>query len=64
LAARHLKQLIDHDKLEQPLSMDDIRIVGARYNRGMRLSLEQIKQNLSYGNFIVDSWHHFSDLLW
>jgi len=45
--ARHFRQLVDHDKLPSPLSMDQVRIVGARYNRGIWLSLEQIKTNTS-----------------
>jgi len=62
-AARHIRQLMDHDKLSAPLSMDDIRIIGARYNRGMGLSLEQIRKNTSYGNFIVKFWPRFRELL-
>lgn len=64
--ARHLRQLIDHDKLQQTrplLGMEQVRIVGARYNRGISLSLDQIKKNMSYGNFIVNFWPRFSRLL-
>lgn len=66
VAARHLRQLIDHDGLQKDsssLTMDDVRIVGARYNRGMGLSLEQIKKNTSYGDFIVKFWGRFTNLL-
>lgn len=66
LAARHLRDLIDHDKLQSSppnLDMDAVKIVGARYNRGMGLSLDQIKKNTSYGNFIVANWGRFSALL-
>jgi hypothetical protein len=63
IVAQHLRQLINHDRLPSPLSMDDIRIVGTRYNRGIGLSLEQIKQNMSYGNFIVKFWPRFSRLI-
>lgn len=66
IAARHLRQLIDHDGLQKNppfLTMDTVRVVGARYNRGMGLSLEQIKKNTSYGNFIVKFWRRFSTLL-
>ncbi len=66
IAARHLRQLIDHDELQETqlsLSMDSVRIVGARYNRGRGLSLDEIKKNMSYGNFIVKNWQRFSNLL-
>jgi hypothetical protein len=66
VAARHLRQLIEHDALQDRLPnliMDDVRIVGARYNRGMGLSLEQIKTNTSYGNFIVKWWAPLTRLL-
>lgn len=67
IVARHLRLLIDHDKLQKNpplLSEDNIRIVGARYNRGMGLSLEQIKKNTSYGDFIVKFMPRFKNLLW
>ena len=66
IAARHLRQLIDHDGLQKEssfLTMDDVRIVGARYNRGIGLSLEEIKKNTSYGDFIVRFWSRFKGLL-
>ncbi|QRP64407.1 hypothetical protein I6J77_02795 [Rhodanobacter sp. FDAARGOS 1247] len=66
LVARHLRMLIDHDGLQtQPpaLGMDEVRIAGARYNRGIGLSLEQIRKNTSYGDFIVKFWPRFSGLL-
>jgi hypothetical protein len=65
-AARHLRQLIDYDGLQKKppfLTMETVKIVGARYNRGMGLSLEQIRKNTSYGNFIVKFWRRFSTLL-
>jgi hypothetical protein len=63
LAARHLRQLVNHDKLTTPLSMESVRIVGARYNRGIGLSLTQIQKNTRYGNFIVKNWPRFAQLL-
>jgi len=66
IVARHLRQSIDHDGLQETqlsLSMDSIRIVGARYNRGRGLPLDDIKQNMSYGNFIAKNWQRFSGLL-
>ena len=66
VVARHLRVLIDHDKLQSSpplLTMEQVKIVGARYNRGAGLSLDQIKKNTSYGNFIVKFWQRFTDLL-
>ncbi|NMW24535.1 hypothetical protein HFP05_09190 [Rhodanobacter denitrificans] len=66
IVARHLRMLIDHDGLQTnppALGMDQVRIAGARYNRGIGLSLEQIRKNMSYGNFIVKFWPRFSALL-
>ncbi|EGM5038383.1 hypothetical protein IRT72_004823 [Salmonella enterica] len=64
LAAMHLRQLADYDKLPKQLGMNDIRIIGARYNRGTNPSLESIKRDTSYGDFIVRNWQHFNNLLW
>ena len=66
VVARHLRQLIDHDGLQKNpplLTMEQVRIVGARYNRGIGLSLDEIKKNTSYGNFIVKFWPRFTSLL-
>ncbi len=66
IVAKHLRQLIDHDNLQGNLpllTMDEIRIVGARYNRGIGLSLENIKKNTRYGDFIVKFWPRFTNLL-
>ncbi|HEF5871571.1 TPA: hypothetical protein SAY52_002170 [Burkholderia cenocepacia] len=63
VVARHLSQLAKSDGFQYPFSMDQIRIVGARYNRGSGLSLEQIRQNTSYGNFIVTHWSRFARLM-
>jgi hypothetical protein len=66
VVARHLRQLIDRDGLQKSppsLTMEQVRIVGARYNRGIGLSLEEIKRNTSYGNFIVNFWPRFTSLL-
>jgi hypothetical protein len=45
------------------LAMDEVRIVGARYNRGIGLSLDEIRKNTSYGDFIVKFWPRFTGLL-
>ncbi len=66
LAAQHLKILAQHDnfhRLLPKLSKKQIRIIGARYNRGMGLSIDAIKKNTSYGDFIVKYWTKFSVLL-
>lgn len=66
VVARHLRQLIEHDKLQgslPELSMEQVRIVGARYNRGVGLSMEELMKNTSYGDFIVKFWPRFADLL-
>ncbi|WP_084276300.1 hypothetical protein [Erwinia mallotivora] len=64
LAAKHLRQLSDYDKLPTRLSMDDVRIVGARYNRGTKPGLASIKKDMRYGDFIVRNWQHFNKLIW
>jgi hypothetical protein len=61
--ASHLRQLADHDHFSRPLTMENIRIVGARYNRGTGLTVEEIKKDTSYGNFIVNNWQRFSQLV-
>ncbi|EJF29702.1 hypothetical protein A936_17713 [Enterobacter sp. Ag1] len=45
LAAMHLRQLADYDRLPSRLSMNDVKIIGARYNRGTSPSLENIKKD-------------------
>lgn len=67
VCARHLRQLIDHDGLQKHppnLTMDQVRVVGARYNRGTGPSLQSIKRNTSYGDFIVRSWSPLSAMLY
>ena len=66
IVAKHLLQLIAKDGFEKSLpnlTMDQIIIIGARYNRGIGLSIDQINKNTSYGNFIVKEWLRFSLLL-
>ncbi|AXY33098.1 hypothetical protein [Yersinia pseudotuberculosis] len=64
LVAKHLRQLANYDNLPSKLRMDDIKIIGARYNRGIIPTLEEIKRNTSYGNFIVNHWQRFNKLIW
>lgn len=63
LAAMHLRQLADYDKLPARLGMNDVKIIGARYNRGTNPSMESLKKNMSYGEFIVKNWEHFNRLV-
>ncbi|WP_338844458.1 hypothetical protein V8J88_12480 [Massilia sp. W12] len=66
VVALHLRQLLDLDGLQKnppALEEEAIRVVGARYNRGRGLSLEQIKKNTSYGDFIVKFWPRFQNLM-
>lgn len=63
LVAMHLRQLADYDKLPCPLSMNDVKIIGARYNRGTNTSLESIKKDTRYGDFIVKNWQYFNSLI-
>lgn len=66
VVGRHLRQLIDRDGLQTgrpALSIEAIRVLGARYNRGSGLSLAQIRHNTSYGDFIVRNLTRFAGLL-
>jgi hypothetical protein len=54
--AKHVRQLLAHDKLGRSLpsmSEYEVKIVGARYNRGVSASLDNIEKHTSYGDFIV-----------
>ncbi|MDA8521878.1 hypothetical protein [Acidovorax sp. NCPPB 4044] len=63
VVAKHLSQLAAHDGFSAPLGQEQVRIIGARYNRGIGLTLDQIRKNTSYGNFIVKFWDRFTQLL-
>lgn len=66
IVARHLLDLVVYDRFERllpALTPEQIRIVGARYNRGTAHSLEQLKKNTSYGDFIVKNWPRFQRLM-
>ncbi|KPC27370.1 Uncharacterized protein AC496_2730 [Pseudomonas savastanoi pv. glycinea] len=62
IAAKHLRMLADHDHFTS-IGMDEVRVTGARYNRGTGLSLEEIKKDTRYGNFIVTHWLRFKKLM-
>lgn len=64
LVAKHLRQLADYDHLPIKLSIDDARIIGSRYNRGVEPTLEDIKRNSRYGDFIINHWKLFTLLVW
>jgi hypothetical protein len=58
--ARHIRNIIDHDKLSEPLSEESIRIIGGRYNGGMDdsgyIPLEKLKnkpKSMDYGYRII-----------
>jgi hypothetical protein len=66
IVARHLHDLIRVDFPKIPthtLTEEQIRIVGARYNRGPNLSLEAIQKNTSYGDTILKIWPRMTRLL-
>ncbi|HCL5253738.1 TPA: hypothetical protein N2G30_003931 [Salmonella enterica] len=66
LVAKHLYQLAERDNFQSSLpylTEEQIRVIGARYNRGVALSLEEIKKDTSYGDFIIKNWLYFSRLL-
>ncbi len=60
--AKHLSQLKQVDKMCFTEEYE-IRIIGARYNRGPELTLREIEEDMSYGNFILDRKQRFLDLL-
>lgn len=66
LVAAHLRQLVLHDFPDvdtRRLTRDQIRVVGARYNRGTGPSLQQIYRNTSYGDFLLRIWSDMRRLL-
>lgn len=66
LAAAHLAQLRDIDFPGQgasELSTEEIRATATRFNRGPDLSLEQIRQNTSYGDVIINRRERLQELL-
>lgn len=64
VVARHI---VDLRKVDFPNATfwtdDQIRVVGARYNRGPTLPIEEIRLNTSYGDFILRNRAHVLDLL-
>lgn len=65
LAAKHLRDLILYDFPgidTTKLTEEQIVVVGSRYNRGT-VSMEKLKQDLSYGKVILKRWSHMTKLL-
>ncbi len=63
IVSRHMRELADIDFKGQALTDDEIRVIGARYNRGSELSLAKIRENTSYGDFILKQRDRVLDLL-
>lgn len=66
LAARHLRDLIDHDGLQlAPPSLSDLalKVAATRYNRGKAESLEVMETKLSYGEVILKRRTRINSLL-
>ncbi|RMR08237.1 hypothetical protein ALP92_101433 [Pseudomonas syringae pv. primulae] len=61
IAAKHIRMLADYENFST-IGMEEVRIIGARYNWGTSRSLDELKKDLSYGNFIVNSWSHLKQL--
>ena len=63
IVARHLRQLADIDFAGKKIGDEEMRIIGARYNRGPDLALDKIKKDTSYGNAILKRRDKLNSLL-
>lgn len=63
IVARHLRELADIDFKGKAIGTDQMRIVGARYNRGPHLPLGDIMNDTSYGDDIVGKLDRLQALL-
>lgn len=63
VVGRHLSQLKLIDFPDGGVESEIIRITGSRYNRGPDLSLEKIRMNTSYGDFILKIQPRLTGLL-
>ena len=66
IVGKHLSELKNIDFSEKGITEigdEEIRVIGARYNRGPDLSLDKIKENTSYGNLIIKIKDRVSNLL-
>ncbi len=58
ISSKHISDLRDMqypDKTREELEEDEIRVIATRYNRGPDLSLEELMNNTSYGNQILEN---------
>lgn len=66
LVSKHLFNLLKHDfpKMStRSLTDDQIRVVGARYNRGVGMPLESLRKDTSYGDFLLKNKERIFKLL-
>jgi len=66
LVSKHLSNLLKHafPKINTShLTDEQIKIVGARYNRGTGISLEALRRNTSYGDFLLKNKQRIYKLL-
>lgn len=66
IAAKHTSELRDIDFKGQradELSVEEVKIIATRYNRGPHLRLKEIEKNMSYGKSISKRKDHLEGLL-
>ncbi|WP_437747152.1 PAAR domain-containing protein [Sorangium sp. So ce302] len=63
IVGAHLRALADVDFAGREIGSEEIRVIGARYNRGPDLSLEDIYRNTSYGDVILRRRDRLLELL-
>jgi len=66
VAASHLADLRDVDfpnLSANSMTIGQMRVTATRFNRGPSLTIEQIRQNLSYGNSIINRFAQLYNLL-
>lgn len=63
IVGKHLAELKEIDFPGQKIGDYEIKIIGARYNRGPTLSIDRIKKNTSYGDFILQMKNHLQGLM-
>ena len=67
ISAKHLADLRDVDfegKSAGQMTLEDIMVTATRYNRGPELGIEEIKSNMSYGEFIIKKFAELYRLLY
>lgn len=66
IAAKHISDLRNIDtpvKAGKDLTLDDIKVIGARYNQGPDKPLADVMKDLSYGQAIANRWSELGRLL-